>query len=222
MPDIKLLSRNLGYTFKDEHLLQQALTHSSVSGNKHKNYERLEFLGDRVLGMTIAHLLYNIYPNDREGELSPRFNRLVCAETVAETARRLKLNEYIIAKDRDIIERTNVLCDVCEAVIGAIYIDSDINTAIGFVEKHWQPLFNKNLTAQKDFKTALQEKLHKLKQPFPVYEIMEKTGKEHNPLFTIKVQCEDGRFALGQGHSKKEAEQHAAKELLQILENAHE
>lgn len=222
MLDIENLTKNIGYTFKDEQLLQQALTHSSFSNNKHKNYERLEFLGDRVLGMTVAHLLYKLYPNDREGELSPRFNRLVCADTVAEVARRLKLNEYIIANNNDIIEKTNVLCDVCEAVIGAIYIDSDIDTAINIVEKHWKPLFNKNLTSKKDFKTSLQEKLHKLKQTFPVYEVVEKTGEEHNPLFTIKVQCEDGRFALGEGHNKKEAEQHAAEKLLKILEDAHE
>lgn len=220
MHDIKNLSKFTDYVFKNEKLLQQALTHSSFSSNKHKNYERLEFLGDRVLGMTIAHLLYNVFPDDREGELSPRFNRLVCAETVANMARTLHLDEYIIAKDNDIARSTNVLCDVCEALIGAIYIDSDIDTAIGFVEKHWKPLFNENLTAKKDFKTSLQEKLHKLKQPFPLYEVVEKTGEEHNPHFVIKVKCDDGRFALGEGHNKKEAEQHAAEMLLKILEKS--
>lgn len=222
MADFKDLYAHICYTFKNEELLKQALTHSSVSSNKHKNYERLEFLGDRVLGMTVAHLLYNTFPGDREGELSQRFNRLVCADTVADTARRLKLNEYIIAKEKDIIESVNVLCDVCEAVIGAIYIDSDIDTAIAFVEKHWKPLFNKDLTAKKDFKTALQEKLHKLKQPFPIYEVVSKTGEEHNPLFEIKVSCQDGHFAFGEGHSKKEAEQAAAEKLLKLLEEKHD
>lgn len=209
---------NIGYEFNNEQLLQQALTHGSSTGNKHKNYERLEFLGDRVLGMTIAHLLYKHFPNDSEGELSQRFNQLVCAETAAQMALNLKLNEYIVAKDNDVVQSVNVLCDVCEAVIGAIYIDSDIDTAIAFVEKHWSPLFNKNLTAKKDFKTQLQERLHKLKLPLPVYEVEEKSGEEHNPLFKIKVSSADGQFAYGQGHNKKEAEQHAAEKLLNILE----
>lgn len=211
------ISENIDYTFKNEQLLKQALTHGSITGNKHLNYERLEFLGDRVLGMTIAHLLYSHFPNDKEGELSQRFNRLVCAETVADMALHLNLHKYISAKDNEVIQSVNVLCDVCEAIIGAIYIDSDIDTAITFVEKHWSPLFNKNLTAKKDFKTQLQEFLHKLKLPLPIYEVAEKIGEEHNPLFKIKVSSADGKFAYGEGHNKKEAEQHAAEKLLLIL-----
>ena len=218
MFDPQKIYENIGYKFNNEQLLQQALTHGSVTGNKHKNYERLEFLGDRVLGMTIAHLLYSYFPNDSEGELSQRFNQLVCAETAAQMARTLKLNEYVVAKDNEVIQSVNVLCDVCEAVIGAIYIDSDIDRAIAFVEEHWSPLFNKNLTAKKDFKTQLQEKMHKLKMPLPQYEVEEKSGEEHNPLFKMKVSGADGLFAYGEGHSKKEAEQHAAEKLLKILE----
>ena len=218
MFDLQKISDNIGYTFKNMQLLQQALTHASMTANKHKNYERLEFLGDRVLGMTVAHLLYAQFPNDSEGQLSQRFNQLVCADTAAQMARNLKLNEYISAKDKEVVQSVNVLCDVCEAVIGAIYIDSDIDTAISFVEKHWSPLFNKNLTAKKDFKTQLQERLHKLKMPFPEYEVIEKSGEEHNPLFKIRVSCADGKFAYGEGHNKKEAEQHAAEKLLKVLE----
>lgn len=218
MLDFKTIYKNIDYNFQNEQLLKQALTHSSITGNIHKNYERLEFLGDRVLGMTVAHLLYNRYPNDKEGELSQRFNRLVCAETVADMARKLKLDMYIIAKDKDIAYSVNVLCDICEAVIGAIYIDSNINSAINFVEKHWNCFFDEALTAKKDFKTSLQEFLHHKKQPLPNYEIAEKTGEEHNPTFKIKVSCVDGKYAFGSGHNKKEAEQHAAEELLKILE----
>ncbi len=218
MPDTALVCQNIGYTFNNEELLVQALTHSSVTGDKHKNYERLEFLGDRVLGMTIAHLLYNMFPNDSEGKLSRRFTQLVRAETVSEMARRLKLNEYVLTQDKETTESMNVLCDVCEAVIGAIYIDSNIDTAIRFVEKHWEVLLKQNVTAKKDFKSRLQEFLQKHKQPFPVYEIEQKSGEEHNPLFKIKVSCENGCFAFGVGHSKKEAEQNAALELLKVLE----
>ncbi len=222
MLNFEAIYKNIGYSFNTKELLIQALTHSSITGNKHKNYERLEFLGDRVLGMTIAHLLYKNFPNDREGELSRRFTYLVRAETVAEMARRLKLNEYIVAQDKDTIERTNVLCDVCEALIGAIYIDSDINKAIDFVEKHWKVFFDNKLEAKKDFKTTLQEYLQKHKQPFPVYEILEKSGEEHNPVFKIKVTSSDNHFAIGEGHNKKEAEQKAAENLIKILEENHE
>ena len=222
MFDCDKIAQNIGYKFNNNALLAQALTHSSITGNKHKNYERMEFLGDRVLGMTIAHLLYNTFPNDSEGALSQRFNQLVCAETVASMARKLKLNEYLAVKERDIAQSVNVLCDICEAVIGAIYIDSDINSAIAFVEHHWKELFNKDLKAKKDFKTSLQEKLHKLKEPFPVYETAEKTGSEHSPIFKIRVSCADGRFAYGEGHNKKEAEQAAAEKLLKLLEENHD
>ena len=222
MLDHEKIAQNIGYQFKNKELLIQALTHSSITGNKHKNYERLEFLGDRVLGMTIAHLLYNTFPNDSEGSLSQCFNRLVRAETVADMACRIKLNEHLLVKEPEIAQSVNVLCDICEAVIGAIYIDSDITKAINFVEQHWKELFNKDLTAKKDFKTSLQEKLHKMKEPFPVYEITEKTGSEHNPMFKIKVSCADGHFAFGEGHNKKEAEQAAAEKLLKILEDNHD
>ena len=218
MFDFEQIYHNIGYTFKNKELLARALTHSSITGNKHKNYERLEFLGDRVLGMTIAHLLYNIFPNDSEGELSRRFTQLVRAQTVADMACRLKLTEHIATQDKATAEKTNVLCDVCEAVIGAIYMDSDINSAINFVEKHWKVLFDKNLVAKKDFKTSLQEYLLKHKQPFPLYETVEKSGEEHCPIFKIRVSCQDGHFAFGEGHSKKEAEQIAAEKLLNILE----
>lgn len=222
MPDFASICRNIDYEFNNRELLIQALTHSSVTRNKHKNYERLEFLGDRILGMTIAHLLYNMFPNDDEGKLSRRFTQLVRAETVAEMARRLKLDEYIVAQDKETSTRMNVLCDVCEAIIGAIYIDSDIASAISFVEKHWNGFLAANVPAQKDHKTSLQEYLQKHKQSFPMYEVIEKSGEEHNPLFKVKVSSENGYFALGDGHSKKEAEQNAALELLKILEEKDE
>ena len=221
MFDFETIYKNIGYKFQTKELLIQALTHSSITGNKHKNYERLEFLGDRVLGMTIAHLLYNQFANDSEGALSYRFNQLVCADTVADMARRLKLNEFLLVREKEVAESTNVLCDVCEAVIGAIYIDSNIENAISFVEMHWKDLFNKDLKARKDFKTRLQEKLHKLKLPLPVYDTAEKSGTEHNPIFKVIVTSADGNSACGQGHNKKEAEQHAAENLLKILEEKH-
>lgn len=211
------LQQILQYRFNNEKLLKQALTHSSMTGNEHRNYERLEFLGDRVLGMTMAHLLYNMFPNDREGALAQRHVKLVCAEMVAEVARKLHLDEYILAKDKETVQSINVLSDVGEAVIGAIYIDSDIEQAIAFVERNWRDMIDKDCGTLKDFKTRLQEKFHAMKQPSPVYEVVDKGGAEHLPVWTVKVALNDEVFALGKGQNKKAAEQQAAAKLLEIL-----
>ena len=126
------LEQILGYVFKNKALLKQALTHSSITSSVSKNYERLEFVGDRVLGVAMAHLLFKTFPKDAEGNLSPRHTRLVRKETVAEVALKLRLNEYILAEPKDICLNENVLCDVAEAIIGAICMDSDFETAIEF------------------------------------------------------------------------------------------
>lgn len=213
------LQQTLQYRFSNIKLLQQALTHSSVTGNERRNYERLEFLGDRVLGMTMAHLLYNMFPNDREGELAQRHVKLVRAEAVADVVKRLKIDEYIIAKDRETTQSINVLCDVGEAIIGAIYIDSDIEQAIAFVERNWRGMIDMADTgSEKDYKTQLQEKFHALKKPVPVYEVVTKEGTEHEPIWTVKVTFNDELFALGHGKNKKAAEQQAAQNLLQKME----
>ncbi len=212
------LQQILQYHFNNPRLLQQALTHSSVTGNEHKNYERLEFLGDRVLGMTMAHLLYKMFPSDREGALAQRHVKLVRAEMVAEVARRLHLEDYIIARDKETANNMNVLCDVGEAIIGAIYIDSNIEEAISFVERNWTDMIDKNLGSQKDAKTLLQEKFHALKHESPIYEVIEKSGTEHEPVFKIKVAFDDEKFAIGNGKNKKMAEQQAAAKLLEIME----
>jgi len=215
--DIDGIQRILQYRFRNSGLLRQALTHSSVTGDEHRNYERLEFLGDRVLGMTMAHLLYNMFPDDREGVLAQRHVKLVCAEAVANVVLRLKLDKYIIAKDRETALRTNVLCDVGEAVIGAVYIDSNIEEAIAFVERNWRELIDKDLGAEKDYKTSLQEFFHSQGLPSPVYELISKEGSEHEPVFCMKVAFSAEKYALGSGKNKKAAEQQAAAKLLEIL-----
>ena len=209
----------LQYKFRNPKLLQQALTHSSVTGNEHRNYERLEFLGDRVLGMTMAHLLYKMFPHGREGELAQRHVKLVRAETVAAVVKKLHIDEYIIAKDKETIQSTNVLCDVGEAIIGAIYIDSDIEQAIAFVERNWRDMIDMaDSGSAKDFKTRLQEKFHTLKLGFPTYELIAKEGSDHNPLFTVRVAQSDNVYAVGHGKNKKLAEQQAAEKLLQLMD----
>lgn len=212
------LQEILKYQFRNPKLLLQALTHGSTTGNAHRNYERLEFLGDRVLGLTMAHLLYNIFPNDREGDLAQRHVKLVCAATVADVVKKLHIDDYIIAKDRETAQSINVLCDVGEAIIGAIYIDSDIEQAIAFVERNWRGLIDRHSSSEKDFKTRLQEKFQAAKLPFPVYEITAKDGSEHEPVFTIRVSSSDNLFGEGKGKNKKEAEQKAAADLLNKME----
>ena len=133
----------LKYHFKNPQLLRQALTHSSHTTDVAQNYERLEFLGDRVLGLSIAALLYKIFPNEPEGSLSQRFVGLVCKETVAQMAQTLCLDKFMIVANEDIRGNENVLCDVCEAVIGAIFIDAGDEEAISFVDTHWKELIDK-------------------------------------------------------------------------------
>lgn len=210
------LEEILQYKFTNTRLLKQALTHSSMTGNEHRNYERLEFLGDRVLGLTMAHLLYNMFPDDREGVLAQRHVKLVCAEAVATVVKKLGIDKYIIAKDKETAQRTNVLGDIGEAIIGAIYIDSNIEQAIAFVERNWIDMIDKG-GSQKDFKSQLQEYFHSLKRPLPIYVLLSKDGSEHEPMFTIKVAFDDKIFAYGKGTNKKLAEQHAAEELLKKL-----
>lgn len=211
------LEQILGYEFKNKNLLQQALTHSSCSGDVHKNYERLEFLGDRVLGVSMAHLLYNIFPDDPEGSLSPRFTRLVRTETVADVACQLKLNEFIRAENPQLCNNENVLCDVAEAVIGAICIEAGFERAIKFVEQHWKHLINRNSEPQKDDKTTLQEMSHQYKAGNPVYEVISKEGCEHKPHFHVRVTVKNHGSATGEGKNKKIAEQNAAASLLNLI-----
>jgi len=212
------LEKILGYCFNDKTLLSQALTHSSLTGDIKKNYERLEFLGDRVLGVAMAHLLYFTFSGEPEGALSPRFVKLVRKETVASVALDLHLNEYIKATPETLSLNENVLCDVMEAVIGAICLDGGFETAIDFVDRHFKKYIKKSAEPERDHKTVLQETSHKLLSEQPVYELIKKEGSEHEPTFLIKVSLLNGDYALGEGKSKKIAEQNAAATLLKILE----
>ena len=212
------LEKILNYHFQDKNLLQQALTHSSVTSHVGQNYERLEFLGDRVLGVAVAHALFKEYPHEPEGSLSPRQTHLVCKETVAEVARHLQLDHYMRVATEDIRQNENVLCDVCEAVIGAMFIDSDCQTAINFVQKQWQDLLHRDMTPPKDFKTRLQEIAHAHGHTTPVYKEISRTGSEHNPVFTMQVEIDGLLPQTGNGHNKKLAEQAAAAKMISVLE----
>lgn len=215
---MKTLEKNLGYTFNNKKLLAQALTHSSLTADIHKNYERLEFLGDRILGLTVADMLCRTFSDEPEGSLAQRFVVLVCKEMVADIMRGLNIPEFINAANADVQTKDNVLCDVGEAIIAAIYLDSNsLETAMDFVRRLWQPHIDKKSQPKKDYKTMLQEKAAVLKLPAPVYVVVSKSGLEHEPIFMVKVNLGPDYTAQGQGTSKKHAEQEAAAAMLNKL-----
>ncbi len=215
---IQKIQAILKYNFKDEQLLIKAITHGSIDSRVDANYERLEFLGDRVLGMAVASLLYHIFPKEPEGNLSQRFVGLVCKETVSQVALTLHLDKYIKVLSKDLRRNENVLCDVMEAVIGAIYIDGGDEAAIAFVNNHWRELIDRNVAPPKDAKTALQEYTHHHGGETPVYELIDHKGSEHEPIFTVAVHWQK-HIAQGVGRNKKQAEFTAAKALLEQLQN---
>ena len=215
---MKELQQTLEYEFSDERILRQALTHSSKTSDIHQNYERLEFLGDRILGVTVAEMLCRMFPDEPEGNLSQRFIGLVCKETVAEVVTLWGADKYIIVANPDASQSENVLCDVGEAIIAAIYKDSQsMQVAQDFVRKNWLPLIDRKSKPHKDYKTRLQEEVHNLNLQTPVYRVLEKTGSEHKPEFLMEVWVGDGVTAEGHGKNKKIAEQEAACKMLKSL-----
>lgn len=212
------LEQILGYTFKNKNLLHQALTHTSFTADIHYNYERLEFLGDRILGVTVAEMLFRSFKDEPEGKLAQRFVRLVCKQSVAEVMRQLKISQYIIAANPELNTQDGVLCDVGEALIAAIYLDSNsMETAENFVRRHWTSQIDSHSQAHKDFKTFLQEYAAEKNLSTPVYTVKAKTGPEHAPDFLVEVMLDEEHHAQGKGKNKKQAEQEAAQKLLALM-----
>jgi ribonuclease-3 len=209
------LSSTLGHTFTNETLLKTALTHPSLEGED--NYQRLEFLGDRVLGMVIGALLYQKYPGDREGNLSRRQTALVRKETLAEVARNLKLGRYIRMTETTVRGggRTNpsILSDVIEALIGALYLEAGAAVAEAFIKKNWGPYLSADVV-KKDSKTDLQEWAQGRGLALPEYEEIKKTGPDHAPKFVVEVTVDGAGSAQAEGASKQAAEILAARDLL--------
>ncbi len=216
-----VLYEKIGYTFQDESLLKEALTHSSVGKSK-TNYERLEFLGDRVLGLVVAHLLFDRYPAFTEGDLAPRHAHLVSKPTLATIALALELQEYIemASSERRSGGRTKVslLGDVCEALIAALYLDGGFEAARTFITRFWARAVEEAQVLSKDPKSELQERIQALGKAAPQYEILTRTGPDHAPIFTVEVLIE-GFFprVRGTGASRRLAEQNAAENLLKMI-----
>ena len=215
--DMDILQRTLGYQFKDTGLLRVALTHPSKNGQE--NYQRLEFLGDRILGLAIAHSLFKTYPKEREGQLSRRFIALVRKEMLAEVAQELGLGVHInltTANTHEDRENPSILSDVVEAIIAAIYLDGGIEPATDFVEQKFAHALQ-HVKDNRDPKSALQEWAQGHGLPLPEYQEVSRTGPDHNPTFEIRVSLEGKGTAMAKANAKRSAEITAAKTLLDSL-----
>jgi len=215
-PDIAAFVRDqLGHEPKDLKLFELALTHSSVSGG---SYERLEFLGDRVLGMTIAEALYRRYPNEPEGNLSKRYNALVDRETCAQNGREIGVPALVRlgkqAREDGASQSDNVVGDVIEGLIGALFLDGGIDVAKRFILRLWEEDLSTQRRAPQHPKSALQELAAAKGVKAPAYEVVSRTGAHHAPRFTVRVSVAQLGEATAEGASKQEAETSAAAELL--------
>ena len=208
----------LGHTPSDLSLFELALTHSSVGGG---SYERLEFLGDRILGMIIAHALYERYPNEPEGNLSKRYNALVDRETCAENGREIGVPALVRlgkqAREDGASQSENVVGDVMEALIGALFLDGGLDVAKRFILDLWEPDLSTQGRAPQHPKSALQELAAAKGVKAPLYEVVARTGAHHAPRFTIRVSVPSFGEATAEGTSKQEAETAAATALLSRL-----
>ena len=208
----------LGRRPRQPALFQRALTHSSFGGDQ---YERLEFLGDRVLGLAIAGWLYELFPDEPEGQLSKRLNALVARDVCAEVAReievgpRLRLGKQ--ARDDGASDSDNVIGDVVEALIGALFLDSGLEAAEAFVRRAWGERVSARDKAPQHPKSALQEWAAAQEKKPPAYRLAERSGPQHAPTFVVEVEIKGVGSASAEGASKQEAETAAAAKLLEQL-----
>lgn len=215
---LEALQERIGYQFSKIERLDLALTHSSARSPSSGNYERLEFLGDRVLGFCIAELLFGRFADAPEGELSVRLNNLVSAEACAKIADEIELHDYIIVgsdvQNLKAKSMLNVRADVVEALVAAIYLDGGLEKARAFILKFWTAHALAKTSFRRDAKTELQEWAHAKFKQTPHYKIVSRDGPDHAPDFTIEVQLAELSPLSGKGSSKRAAEQNAAKEML--------
>lgn len=215
------LAKALGHRFARPELLAEALTHRSAAGGSQRfDYERLEFLGDRVLGLVVADLLLEAFPDEPEGSLARRFTGLVRREALEKVAAALDLGRYLrLAESEERAggrDNRGIQADACEAVIGAVYLDGGFEAAREIVLRHWRPLLNESGPAP-DSKTRLQEWAQARGLPLPRYRVIEEAGPAHDPSFTMEVSVRGERPIQATASSKRQAEQEAAAMLLRAL-----
>ena len=215
--DLTLFEKIIDYKFKNSDILLQSLTHKSY--DPLNNNEKFEFLGDRVLGLVISEKLLLLYPNYNEGKLDKKFASLVNRKKCLEISKIINLEKFIIIGNqakKKIIE-DKIVSDACEALIGGIYLDRGIDSSKNFILKFWNEDLNLNDLNLIDPKTKLQEYSLKIFKKLPIYKLLSNTGPRHKPLFKIAVKLLDTKFVSASGHSKKDAEQNAAKLLLKEI-----
>ncbi len=218
--DDRALEDRLGYQFSDKGLLVRALTHSSLSGGNDpvRDLERLEFLGDRVLGLLTAEELWRRYPDFEEGLLAPRLNALVRKETCAKAAQHFDLDTHIRMssweEDAGGRKKKAILGDVMEALLGALYIDGGLDAARRIYEQFWTPNLEALSKFHRDAKTTLQEWSQQKKLGTPDYDVLVADGPAHAPAFTIEVKVKKHKPAVGEGRSKRAAQMAAARAFL--------
>ncbi|MFV0281434.1 MAG: ribonuclease III, partial [Rhodoblastus sp.] len=216
--DLSPLAQRIGVNFADPELLRQALTHVSACVRRGDSYQRLEFLGDRVLGLAIADMLYKAFPEAAEGELSRRLADLVRRETCAEVALEWGVAPYIILGGGEAqsggAQKTAILGDICESVLGAVFLDAGFDAAVRLVQASFASRLEHAGASQRDPKSALQEWAQGRGLTAPIYRIEGQTGPDHAPHFIVSTNIEGFAAARGEGNSKRHAEQAAAEAFL--------
>lgn len=219
--NLSALENLISYKFKNRELLICALTHSSTGEGE--NYERLEFLGDRVVGLVVADMLLSTFPNEQEGDLAKRHAALVQGKTMALIAEDLKLGEYMLLSDAERASggdhNQNILADGVEALIAAIYFDGGLQSCKNFIEPLWADYLHDMSEPPLDPKTTLQEWAQARALPLPNYEIVQQDGPDHAPLFFISVEIQGYEKRVAKGASRRKAEKNAARDMLEFLEH---
>lgn len=216
------LETKIGHHFQDQSLLQRALTHTSARNKQSKHgYERLEFLGDRVLGLVIADELLKRYPNEAEGKLAKRHIALVRGNALTEVAQAIGLGDLLILGGSEIAtrghEKASLLADCCEALIAALYRDGGFQTAERFILTHWADLFERYTAPPQDPKSALQEWAQGHGLPLPNYKLLKQDGPDHAPQFHVEIQVKGYSPLSASGPTKKTAEKAAAEKVLESI-----
>ena len=214
----QILEKKIDVKFKNINLLIKSLTHKSFDSKD--NNEKIEFLGDRVLGLVLAKKLLDMYPNDKEGTLDKKFASLVNKKTCLEIAKNINLDKFILTfnpNNKKIKIEDKILADSCEALIGAIYLDKGFSVVEKVILNLWKKNIKKSDVMQVDAKTKLQEFALKNFKKLPTYKLISSTGPRHKPLFKVGVKLPNTKYFISSGNSKKDAEQSAAIECLESL-----